>query len=436
VRYPWGDFPDVVRNGNPGELKSQPEYADAKAGDEKAAFAMALRLLRKEFIQGLLQLAEGCRHPVLLPVMASEQAGNNKIPAVFSAVISDIVGWPVEDGVYQVTKAYRTGSGADHRLAVHPEFDGQLTSDADYIIIDDTMTTGGTLADLRGFVQEQGGKVIGMAALVAHPGAVGIAIKPGMLADILARHPPQDASLGMDDFWRAEYGHGIACLTQGEAGHLRAARSVDAIRDRLLTARHAHLHRLGAAGGRPAESAGSLPDHSEERERASSQPAGHSQPAGGAPRQGITSRHLVLPPEGPRHSADPLQAANPSQRNPATILSDAIRTGGGDNRMIHFAANCIHKTGEKLWAGTATTHDLSCLTNAVTSPSNLSAAERGGLDKAQIAELLTHIGTEVASLLTPDGPASGEPSAQAIFAAARESAMQTRFGRTIVSAMG
>lgn len=117
--------------------------------------------------------------------------------------------------------------------------------------------------------------------------------------------------------------------------------------------------------------------------------------------------------------------ACPSQRNPATILSDAIRIGAGNNRMVRFAANRIRDTGEKLWAGTATTHDLSCLSNAVTSLSNLSAAERGGLDKTRIVDILTRIGKEVAPL--------GERHAQAIFAVAREAAAQARPEKTAPS---
>lgn len=33
LRYPWGNFPDVIRNGDLGELKREPEYLVAKAGD-------------------------------------------------------------------------------------------------------------------------------------------------------------------------------------------------------------------------------------------------------------------------------------------------------------------------------------------------------------------------------------------------------------------
>lgn len=241
MRYPWKDFPEVVRNGDLGDLKKQPEYVDAKAGDEKAAFAMARRLVCSDFVKALQRMASGYANPVLLPVLARESTGNNKIPIAFALVVSEYTGWGLEENVYQTDRAFRTNAGADHRLAIHPAFGGDLMDDVDYIILDDTLTMGGTLADLRGFVMEHGGRVIGAAVAVAHPGAVHVAVKPGMLTGIQAKHGPD-----MDHFWRETYGYGIECLTQGEAGHLRAAQSVDAIRNRIATARHAHFDSMDA----------------------------------------------------------------------------------------------------------------------------------------------------------------------------------------------
>ena len=51
----------------------------------------------------------------------------------------------------------------------------------------------------------------------------------------------------MNEFWQETFGYGIDKLTQGEAGHLRAAPTVDAIRDRITAARHEGIERLDAA---------------------------------------------------------------------------------------------------------------------------------------------------------------------------------------------
>jgi hypothetical protein len=61
-----------------------------------------------------------------------------------------------------------------------------------------------------------------------------------MLARIQAKHGPD-----MNEYWTKEFGYGIDKLTQGEAGHLRAAASIDALRTRILAARSAAGWGLG-----------------------------------------------------------------------------------------------------------------------------------------------------------------------------------------------
>lgn len=111
-----------------------------------------------------------------------------------------------------------------------------------YIVVDDTLTMGGTIASLRGYIENNGGKVMAASVMTAHEGALDLAVKPKMLAGINEKHGP-----AMDAFWKETFGYGIDRLTQGEAGHLRAAPSVDAIRDRIAAARNEAVNRVGAS---------------------------------------------------------------------------------------------------------------------------------------------------------------------------------------------
>lgn len=77
--------------------------------------------------------------------------------------------------------------------------------------------------------------------MTARVGAVDLAAKPAMLAAIAQKHGP-----AMDTFWKETFGYGIDHLTQGEAGHLKAAPSVGAIRTRIVEARNAGFGRLDA----------------------------------------------------------------------------------------------------------------------------------------------------------------------------------------------
>ena len=78
-RAPWGDFPRVIRNGDLGALQDKPDYQAAKAGDKQAALDLVDRLLTDDTAQRIKdQIGE--RKPFVLPVLAVEAAGNNKIP--------------------------------------------------------------------------------------------------------------------------------------------------------------------------------------------------------------------------------------------------------------------------------------------------------------------------------------------------------------------
>ncbi|AZQ13299.1 phosphoribosyltransferase [Shewanella khirikhana] len=239
-RAPWDDFPEVIRNGDLGALKNEPEYVAAKSGNMPAAFELVHRLLIDETVEAIRERIGDCK-PVVLPVLAVEASGNNKIPLAMAEVLADRLGLDVSLNIIQSVKVGRTDSGADHRLAFNPTFEGEVTQGQKYLIVDDTLTMGGTVASLRGYVENRGGKVVAAAVMTAHEGTLKLPVKISMLASIESKH-----SSGMNQFWLETFGYEIDKLTQGEAGHLKSAKSVDAIRERILAARHEGIERLGA----------------------------------------------------------------------------------------------------------------------------------------------------------------------------------------------
>ena len=240
-RAPWGDFPKVIRNGDLGALQDEPEYQAAKSGDKQAALLLVNRLLTDDTVQQIKKKL-GVRKPLVLPVLAVEAAGNNKIPLAMGEVLADRLGLDVALNIGQREKVGRTGTGSDHRLAFNPSFKGNVKVEQEYLIVDDTLTMGGTIASLRGYIENRGGKVIAASVMTAHEGAIDLAVKRKMLEAIDRKHGP-----AMNQFWQETFGYGIEKLTQGEAGHLRAAATVDAIRVRITNARHAGIERLDAA---------------------------------------------------------------------------------------------------------------------------------------------------------------------------------------------
>jgi hypothetical protein len=68
-------------------------------------------------------------------------------------------------------------------------------------------------------------------ALPSRRTEIDISLADTTLRRLKYRHP------GLERFWREEFGHELDTLTDGEAGHLRSAPSVDTIRNRLAEAR-------------------------------------------------------------------------------------------------------------------------------------------------------------------------------------------------------
>ena len=230
-RAPWNDFPAVIRNGDLGDLKNEPEYLEAKEGDLEAALDLVERLITDDTIEQLSELI-GDEKPVILPVLAEEATGRNKIPIAFAQEIAERLNLDVETDIIQQEFVGRTDSGADHRLEFNPSFEGEVKQGKKYIVVDDTLTMGGTLASLRGYIENRGGQVVGATVMTAHPGALDMVVKPNMLEAIGVKHGQV-----MNEFWKENYGYEIDKLTQGEAGHLKAAQSVDSLRERLTKAR-------------------------------------------------------------------------------------------------------------------------------------------------------------------------------------------------------
>lgn len=231
-RASWAsDFPRVPFAAALGSAEKHPDYAAAKSGDIDAAKRLVDDIVTEEALNRVGEII-GEGEPVVVPVIAEEATGANRIPAAYSAKIAKHFGLPVDPAIVQTVRAYHTGANADHRLANHAVFDGEVESGKEYLIVDDTMTMGGTLAGLRGHIEENGGQVVGGTTLTGFGDSGQLALAEKMRQDLWKKH-----GAPLDDFLQQEFGFGIDALTQGEAGHYRKAVSLEAIRDRIAAAR-------------------------------------------------------------------------------------------------------------------------------------------------------------------------------------------------------
>ncbi|MFL9503565.1 phosphoribosyltransferase [Rhodopseudomonas palustris] len=234
-RTPWAsDFPAVHAQAPYQEMVRHIAYSSAKSGrDDEAALALVYHFMNDQVTQRIRDRLRG-RKPRVVAVHAQEAQGRNKIPMAYAEILAAILGLDTDPGIVQASIAnHSIAKSIYHRFASQPLFDGYVEQGVEYFIVDDVCTAGGTLANLKGFIEHSGGNVIGMSVLsLGNPRLVyDIGLSRPTLRQLSMRHPK------LNDWWTEEFGHGIECLTEGEAGQLRSAPSFDTIRNRVAEAR-------------------------------------------------------------------------------------------------------------------------------------------------------------------------------------------------------
>ena len=121
------------------------------------------------------------------------------------------------------------GAGAaSGRLARQARFEGDIEAEHEYLMVDDFVGQGGTLANLRGWIEKQGGIVIGAVGLTGKRYSAKLNPSEEQLHELRKKHGPD-----LEKWWRDHFGHPFNCLTQSEARYLARSPDADTIRDRL-----------------------------------------------------------------------------------------------------------------------------------------------------------------------------------------------------------
>lgn len=229
-RVAWpADFPDVVTHATVSARDGHPDYAAAKSGDVLAAARLAKDLVTPDATERV-RAAMGGRRPSLVPVRAVEASGINKIPDATAAVLAHSLRLSVAEGIVQTNVVEHTRSSAAVRFARQPAFTGTIDAGAEYFIVDDHVGMGGTIANLRGYIESRGGLVIGATTLTASRNSATISLRPETLGALRLKHG------GLESWWIDRFGHGYDALTEPEAQHLIRIPDSESIRDRIASA--------------------------------------------------------------------------------------------------------------------------------------------------------------------------------------------------------
>jgi hypothetical protein len=209
-----------------GAANNHPRYAAAKAGDVDAAVDVAKSLVTPEFV-AKVRAAIGDTQPVVVPVVAEEAAGRNKIPRAAAMVLAKELGLQFDRSIMQANTPRRTGLDGIGRIFSPVEFDGQVNPGQTYLLLDDTLTQGGTFKSLASFIEAGGGRVVGAVALTGKQYSAKIGLTPSTLQTLREKHGASET-----DF-RAATGYGFDALTESEARYLANFKPADALRARI-----------------------------------------------------------------------------------------------------------------------------------------------------------------------------------------------------------
>lgn len=229
-RTPWGTFPDVLIHASESAVKQHPAYKLAKSGDDDAAADLVFDTFSIEKTLALEALVAD-KIPTLVSAHAFEREGVNAIPEVFADQLGKVLGWPVDAGVVQVNVVAHTGANGFWRLARQAEFEGPVTLGRDYVLVDDFVGMGGTLANLKGYIETQGGRVLAAVSLTGKPHSAKLASTTERLHELRIKHGTE-----FENWWIGRFAHAFDALTESEARYLARTETADTIRDRIAAA--------------------------------------------------------------------------------------------------------------------------------------------------------------------------------------------------------
>jgi hypothetical protein len=231
MRLPWPPCPWKSDNG--GGLGHHRLYNRAKnLGDVEAADEIIEEFGDTVVLDRIVDEFRD-KEPVIVAPTLEPDNNRNSIAITYATWLSRELELGLCETVFQRRGLKRAGRGNWYRLAYPRAFYGQVLPGGHFIIADDVCTLGGTIADLRSFLESQGGIVICATCLSARDGNhVGVALTDDTLAEL------SGLDAGLDTYWKEEFDYGLECFTELEARFLVGERcGVDGIRTGIDGAR-------------------------------------------------------------------------------------------------------------------------------------------------------------------------------------------------------
>ncbi len=207
-----GQFPPIVNHTSSAVARHHPDFKAAKHGDFQAALRLVDELVKDEKVA---MIARQFPKAHIIYNHKIQGEGINMIPAAYAARFSAI-GMTVEHDIIAVTNVSHTNASDVSRISKRMRFEGHISKGIDYILLDDFITSGAELRDLRDYVNSQGGNVVAMTTF----GHGSFGKLKDIQIDEVYKQKLGDAGVTDNDLRKYGIASEIGCLTLGEAAKL------------------------------------------------------------------------------------------------------------------------------------------------------------------------------------------------------------------------
>ena len=207
-----GQFPPIVNHTSSAVARHHPDFKAAKHGDFQAALRLVDELVKDEKVA---MIARQFPKAHIIYNHKIQGDGINMIPAAYAARFS-AVGMTVEHDIIAVTNVSHTNASDVSRISKRMRFEGHVSKGVDYILLDDFITSGAELRDLRDYVNSQGGNVVAMTTF----GHGSFGKLKDIQIDEVYKQKLGDAGVTDNDLRKYGIASEIGCLTISEAAKL------------------------------------------------------------------------------------------------------------------------------------------------------------------------------------------------------------------------
>jgi hypothetical protein len=208
------------------KLQLHPDFEAAKRGDTLAAARVVSQSVSERLADNIRKTVKP--GDIIVPVIAEEATGRNRLPQALAEAISHWTGAAVSTEIVQVTRAMHRNADAVTRLIRPAQFSGPVEADRWYVLVDDHITMGGTIRGLARLIFEGGGKVRTIVSLSQNAG--GLDLRPG--AELV-----KQVRKTLDTSVKEELGYDLDELSRPEVEYLARFVSADRFGNRVTQAR-------------------------------------------------------------------------------------------------------------------------------------------------------------------------------------------------------